>query len=118
MLAQQLRLFESPKPLAERLGREFFRKVPRRPGVYIMSSQDQRVLYVGYSKNLRHRLASYKNAHAERAPRKIIRLIHGVHSIVWEECESIQAARLRENELLRTHRPRFNTVNTYPQAYC
>jgi hypothetical protein len=40
-----------------------------------------------------------------------------VRSIVWEECGSPEAARLKENELLRIHRPKFNVMNTYPQGY-
>jgi len=32
----QTLLFPDPKPLDQRLGRKFFRKVPRRPGVYLM----------------------------------------------------------------------------------
>lgn len=117
MAAQQLHLFIPPKPLLERFGADFFRAVPPRPGIYIMAGDAERVLYIGQSKNLRHRLGSYKNARPDRVPRKIIRLIHSVRTIVWEECESAEAARLKENQLLRTHRPRFNVLNTYPQAY-
>ena len=32
----QLLLFPDPRPLVERLGREFFRQVPETPGVYLM----------------------------------------------------------------------------------
>ena len=117
MPGRQLHLFAAPKPLLERLGAEFFRAVPRAPGIYIMAGRDQRVLYVGQSKNLRARLGSYKNAQPDRAARKTIRLIHQVHSIVWELCESAESARLRENELLRVHRPKFNRANVYPRAY-
>jgi hypothetical protein len=116
MPARQLHLFAPPRPLLERLGADFFHGVPRAPGVYIMTARE-RLLYIGQSKNLRARLGSYKNARPDRAPRKIIRLIHQVDSIVWEKCENAAAARLRENELLRLHRPKFNSVGTYPKAY-
>ena len=117
MPARQIHLFAAPKPLLERLGQEFFRGVPRSPGIYIMTGHGHRVLYIGQSRNLRARLGSYKNAQPDRAPRKTIRLIHQVDSIVWELCENPQAARLRENELLRLHRPKFNRANVYPRAY-
>ena len=117
MSAQQLHLFSPPKPLVERLGEAFFRAVPREPGVYIMTGQQERVLYVGQSGNLRARLASYKNARPDRTPRKVIRLVHAVQRITWEKCESAEGARLRENELLRLYRPRFNRMNTWPRAY-
>src|SRR3954464_5704812 len=107
MTEQQLHLFAAPRPLLERLGADFFSSVPSEPGVYVMTGADQRVLYIGQSGNLRARLGSYKNAKPDRAPRKVIRLIHQVRAITWEKCETPQAARLRENELLRLHRPRF-----------
>src|ERR1017187_121267 len=117
MPAQQLHLFAPPKPLVQRLGEAFFRAAPRQPGVYIMTGRDGLVLYIGQSGNLRQRLASYKNARLDRTPRKVIRLVHAVESITWETCDSPEGARLRENELLRTHRPKFNRLNTWPQAY-
>src|SRR3954464_3848013 len=98
---RQLHLFDPPKPLVQRLGEDFFRAAPRAPGVYIMTGPNERVLYIGQSGNLRARLASYKNARPDRSPRKVVRLVRQVKSIVWERCENTEAARLRENELLR-----------------
>jgi hypothetical protein len=117
MAARQLHLLEPGKPLLQRFGADFFRAVPRKPGIYVMSGEGERILYVGQSKNLRARLGSYKNARPDRGPRKIIRLIHAVRTITWEECESVEAARLKENQMLRVLRPKFNVVNTYPKAY-
>jgi excinuclease UvrABC nuclease subunit len=117
MPARQLHLFDPPKPLVQRLGEAFFRAAPREPGVYIMTGQNGLVLYIGQSQNLRQRLASYKNARPDRSPRKVIRLVRAVESITWETCDSPEGARLRENELLRLHRPKFNRLNTWPQAY-
>ena len=118
MRGVQLPLFARPNPLLRRFGRDFFRQVPAVPGVYQMRGQSERLLYVGQSKNLRQRLGSYRSANAETISRKARRLLHAVISIDWQVESSSQAARLKENELLRTYRPRFNTVNTYPRAYC
>ncbi|MDB6016106.1 MAG: Excinuclease subunit [Pedosphaera sp.] len=117
MTAQQLHLFDPAKPLLQRFGPGFFKAVPSKPGVYIMSGETGRILYIGQSGNLRQRLGSYKNARPDRAPRKIIRLVHAVRALVWEECETVADARLKETQLLRVHRPRFNVQNTYPRAY-
>ena len=117
MPARQLHLFAPPNPLGQRLGEAFFRSVPRGPGVYVMTGRNGVVLYIGQSGNLRHRLSTYKHARPDRAPRKVIRLVHVVESVTWEKCDSPEGARLRENELLRLHRPKFNRVNTWPQAY-
>ncbi len=115
--AVQLRLFPGAKPLVERLGNEFFKKAPSKPGVYLMSGENDRLLYVGKAGNLRQRLNSYKNAQPDRAPRKVIRLVHEVRTITWEVCDSPAAALLRENQLLRLHKPKFNVVNTRPEHY-
>ena len=115
--ARQLQLFPSPKPLLQLFGDAFFRAAPAAPGVYIMTGKADRVLYVGQSGNLRHRLATYKNCNPNQLPRRIIRLIHQVQSITWEAAPSVRHARLRENELLRLHRPKFNVMNVYPRAY-
>jgi hypothetical protein len=114
---RQLRLFAPPKPLLERFGKEFFQAVPPKPGVYLMLGRAERVLYVGQSRNLRSRLGSYKNCNPHHTPRKVQRLVHEVERILWELCEDAIEARLRENALLRQHRPKFNAVNTFPQRY-
>ncbi len=113
----QLRLFSPPKPLLERFGQDFFRRIPRSPGVYLMGGRAEGLLYVGQSRNLRARLNSYKNLNPERASRKLVRLVHEVTSITWEVCGSPEQAQLRENELLRLHKPRFNVANTRPEHY-
>ncbi len=82
-----------------------------------MTGPEGQVLYIGQSGNLHARVASYKNACADHTPLKVLRLVHQVQSITWELCESPEAARLRENELLRLHRPRFNRLHTYPGRY-
>jgi excinuclease UvrABC nuclease subunit len=116
-VSAQLRLFPLPRPLIERLGDEFFKTAPRQPGVYIMRGQADRVLYVGQSKNLRTRLAFYKNANPDRVPRRLTRLVHQVETITLERCRSAVAARARELELLRLHQPKFNRANTGPRFY-
>lgn len=116
-MTRQLRLFEHCKPLLARLGADFFKSVPSSPGVYLMFNEADRLLYVGQSSNLRVRLGSYKNANPHHVSRKTLRLVHSVTRIKLEACESALAARLRENQLLRTLRPRFNRMNTWPKAY-
>ncbi len=113
---QQLRLLPAPKPLTERLGAAFFRSIPRVPGVYRMFDEAGFLLYVGQSSDLRDRLNSYRHVHPDRDSKKTIRLVHLVRRIDWEVCDSAVSAVLRENELLRTLRPRFNRMNVYPKA--
>jgi len=106
----QLLLFAPTRPLVARFGAEFFRAVPERPGVYLMSSARDGVLYVGKAKNLRRRLASHGSAASDRLPRKLRRLLLRVERIDWDECADEAAAIIRERELIRALQPRFNTA--------
>jgi len=103
--------------LTEKLGLEFFRGLPRSPGVYRMVGEAGAILYVGKSKNLRARLNSYRLAKADRVSRKILRMLALVEEIQIELCEDEKSALLRENALLREHRPPFNVVNVRPENY-
>lgn len=115
-MSQQLRLLPAPKPLKERFGAAFFRGIPKVPGVYRMFGEHDELLYVGQSANLHDRLGSYRHVHPDRDSRKTVRLVHLLRRIEWEVCDSAVSAVLRENELLRTLRPRFNRMNVYPPA--
>jgi predicted GIY-YIG superfamily endonuclease len=110
MASGQLWLFPPPKPLLERLGEEFFRTLPSGPGVYYMCEEGEGVLYVGKARNLRKRLSSYRVANPERFPRRMIRLLHRVTRIEWDECRTEAIARHREEELICVLAPRFNAA--------
>jgi excinuclease UvrABC nuclease subunit len=104
-------------PLAARLEKEFFKQIPRTPGVYLMIDTIGGVLYVGKAKNLRNRISSYKNAKPGQVTRKTIRLVNQIREIHWEQCETETAALLRENQLLRELCPPYNVINTRPDTY-
>lgn len=110
MSVGQLWLLPPPCPLVERLGVDFFRNLPDRPGVYLMCGAQEGVLYVGKAKSLRRRLGSYRVANPERLSRRIIRLLHQVTRIEWDECPSEAAARQREEWLIVTLHPKFNAA--------
>ena len=114
MTDSQLEFFPRPRPLLERFGAEFFRGLPRRAGVYVMTGEGGRVLYIGKASDLRERLCSYKYA---RPAGKTWRLACRVRAITWEVCDDGSAASLRENELLRLHKPVFNVMNTRAEHY-
>ena len=110
MAVGQLWLFDPPKPLVERFGEEFFAALPTGPGVYFFCGTGEGVLYVGKARNLRKRLASYRVANPERLSRRIIRLLHQVRRIEWDECVTEEAARQREELLICVLAPKFNAA--------
>jgi excinuclease ABC subunit C len=91
---------------AARLRSEVRRQCPRRAGVYGMINAHGDLIYVGKAKGLRARLLSYFRPKS-RDPRagKILRQ---ARAILWEPAASEFAALLRELELIRRWRPRFN----------
>jgi excinuclease ABC subunit C len=79
---------------------------PRRPGVYGMVDGHGELIYVGKAKCLRSRLLSYFRPNS-RDP-KAGRILEQTRLLSWEEGDSEFAALLRELELIRRWRPRFN----------
>lgn len=81
------------------------RAAPLAPGVYGMVDRDGELIYVGQSKALRNRLVSY---FAGSAPDKAQCIIRHTHRLLWMSAPDELAALLRELELIRRWRPRFN----------
>lgn len=79
---------------------------PRRPGVYGMLNVRGELIYVGKAKSLRTRLLTYFRPQS-RDP-KAGRILDQARVIVWEPLPSEFAALLRELELIRRWRPRYN----------
>ena len=113
MPAAQPLLLPDPRPLVERLGREFFRTLPESAGVYLMSDSAGTILYIGKAKNLRQRLCSYRVANPDRMPKRHLRLLRTVVRIELLPCIDERAALAKEAELLRAVRPRFNRAGTW-----
>ena len=79
---------------------------PRLPGVYGMLNEAGELIYVGKAKCLRSRLLSYFRPKS-RDP-KAGRIVRDARVLTWEACPGEFAALLRELELIRRWRPRFN----------
>lgn len=85
--------------------REF---APRESGVYGMLDPRGRLIYVGKAKCLRARLLSYFRT-GSRDP-KAGRILKHTRTLLWEQTADEFSALLRELELIRRFRPRFNVI--------
>jgi excinuclease ABC subunit C len=83
-------------------------EAPKFPGVYGMLDRRGALIYVGKAKNLRARLMSYFRPDS-RDP-KAGRILEPTRWIVWESMPHELIALIRELELIRRHRPRFNVI--------
>lgn len=87
------------------------------PGVYRYADADGVVIYVGKAKNLRRRLASYRNAGRKRTHRKMRRIVKAASSLSYEEVETEEAALLVENKLIRELKPVLNIDGAFAFLY-
>lgn len=110
---KQLRLFSLPDPLSQRFGAQFFRALPRMPGVYFFYGRQDELLYIGQSLDLRARIGSYRHVTPEKHPKRTLRLVSRIARIEWEICATAAAAVERERLLLLEHRPPFNRAGVW-----
>ena len=83
------------------------KRLPTRPGVYLLKDAGGGILYVGKAKSLRARVRSYfrdDDAHPART-RELVRRVAGVDTlVVGSEGEAL----ILEANLIKEHKPRFN----------
>jgi predicted GIY-YIG superfamily endonuclease len=109
----QLLLLPDPRPLDQRLGRKFFRRAPRKPGVYLMKNAQDQILYVGKAKDLKQRLNHYRVANPDRMPRRHLKMVNAVSRIEFVLCASETAALKHEKKLIRSLKPKFNRAGVW-----
>jgi len=81
--------------------------LPVKPGCYIMKNASGEVIYVGKAVNLRGRVRSYFQEHADHE-RKVLKLVSQIADLEWIVVGSELEALILEMNLIKKHRPRFN----------
>ncbi|MCR5674251.1 MAG: excinuclease ABC subunit UvrC [Lachnospiraceae bacterium] len=93
------------------------KKLPHRPGVYIMRDKRDAILYVGKAVDLNNRVHSYFRRIVGRGP-QIERMVEQIDRFEVIVTDSELEALVLENNLIKEHRPRYNTLlkddKTYP----
>lgn len=96
---------------------EELKKLPDRPGVYIMRDQRDAILYVGKAVNLHNRVRSYFRPNIGRGP-AIDRMVTLIARFEYIVTDSELEALVLENNLIKEHAPKYNTLlkddKTYP----
>ena len=93
------------------------KKLPDRPGVYLMHDKNDTIIYVGKAVNLKNRVRQYFRASHNEGIRKdqMVRLIERFEYIITDsELEAL----VLECNLIKEHRPKYNILlkddKTYP----
>jgi len=97
----------------------FLKTLTRFPGVYRMLGKDMSILYVGKAKNLKNRVSSYFRKTGLNS--KTRALMDQVFSIEVTVTHTEAEALILENNLIKTHRPKYNILlrddKSYPYVY-
>lgn len=93
---------------------EFAKQAPSGPGVYFFK-KGRTVLYVGKAININQRLLQYKNPQDRGAV--ILSMVKQADLVTWEETGSEIEAILRESVLIRSLKPKYNSVGKDDKSY-
>jgi excinuclease ABC subunit C len=96
---------------------EELKKLPKNPGVYIMRDENDTIMYVGKAINLHNRVRSYFRSNIGRGP-QIDMMVRQIARFEYIVTDSELEALVLENNLIKEHCPRYNTMlkddKTYP----
>ncbi len=85
------------------------KRLPDRPGVYLMKDTRGTVLYVGKAQSLRNRVRSYWQKQAGGGEIHLIRsVIEKIADLEYTMTDSVSEALLLEINLVKRYRPRYN----------
>ncbi len=95
---------------------EELKKLPNKPGVYIMRDKEDTIIYVGKAISLKNRVRQYfrKNDKTARIEKMVSLIDHFEYIVVDNEAEAL----ILECNLIKKNRPKFNVLlkddKTYP----
>ena len=96
---------------------EELKKLPAKPGVYIMHDEADTILYVGKAVNLHNRVRSYFRKIHGRGP-QIEKMVQQIARFEYIVTDSELEALVLENNLIKENSPKYNTLlkddKTYP----
>ncbi|MCR4778088.1 MAG: excinuclease ABC subunit UvrC [Lachnospiraceae bacterium] len=95
---------------------EELKKLPAKPGVYIMHDKTDEIIYVGKAISLKNRVRQYfqsGNRHSEKIRKMVSHIDHFEYIITDSEVEAL----VLECNLIKEHRPHYNTMLKDDKSY-
>ncbi|HJA34519.1 MAG TPA: excinuclease ABC subunit UvrC [Candidatus Mediterraneibacter merdigallinarum] len=96
---------------------EELKKLPARPGVYIMHDEKDHIIYVGKAVSLKNRVRQYFQASRNKGA-KIEQMVTHIRRFEYIVTDSELEALVLECNLIKEHHPKYNTMlmddKTYP----
>ncbi len=95
------------KDIHPKLNKALFKTLPEEPGTYYFFNEDNDLIYIGKSKNIRHRVLQHFN---NNTTRRAIEMRQNIADIGYEKTGSELIALLKESEDIKSLKPRYNRL--------
>ena len=95
---------------------EELKKLPGKPGVYLMHDETDKIIYVGKAISLKNRVRQYFQSSRNKGA-KIEQMVTHISRFVYIVKSSVIEALLLEGNLIKEHRPKYNTMLMDDKAY-
>ncbi len=88
------------------------------PGVYFFLNAQKKILYIGKATSLKNRIRSYFVSDLkDRRSELIENMVVEASSVEFTQTDSVLEALILETNLIRTHKPRYNTRSKDDKSY-
>ena len=88
---------------------EELKKLPSKPGVYIMKNADDEIIYVGKAISLKNRVRQYFQSNKNHSA-KVISMVKHIAEFEYIVTDSEREALLLECNLIKEHSPKYNIM--------
>lgn len=95
---------------------EELKKLPGKPGVYIMHDKADEIIYVGKAISLKNRVRQYFQSSRNKS-QKIIKMVEHIDHFEYIITDSELEALVLECNLIKEHRPKYNTMLKDDKSY-
>lgn len=96
--------------------KEELKKLPNKPGVYIMKDINNNIIYVGKAVILKNRVRQYFNSNSNHS-NKVITMVANIHSFEYIITDSELEALILECNLIKQYKPKFNILLKDDKSY-
>ena len=95
---------------------EELKKLPGKPGVYIMHDKQDAIIYIGKAVSLKNRVRQYFQSSRGKTP-KIQQMVANIAYFEYIVVDSEMEALVLECNLIKEHRPKYNTMLKDDKSY-
>lgn len=95
---------------------EELKKLPAKPGVYLMHDEKDEIIYVGKAVSLKNRVRQYFQSSRNKGP-KIEQMVTHIARFEYIITDSELEALVLECNLIKEHRPKYNTMLMDDKSY-